>query len=532
MTAKSKLPSLTTRLIQIACAILWCLAAAGPVFGFAALKPILISQHIYESKCDVDIESTETKCVDQDLSLNFLFTIACMMTNISALPVGSILDIYGPKITGIIGSFIIALGSLSLKFANNLTFLDGYLIGYTLLALGGPFVFISCFQLANSFPKNSGLILALLTGAFDSSSALFLIYRIYYFSVGELSVSSFFTGYLIVPAFIFLCQVFIMPRDSYKTVGTLAKIAETGIDESGRPLDDDLLLPEDRESAITARDDLYQPTITETTALLMRRPSGVSRRASTLSRASYNSIKSSYEQEADTKLVSSSGGVFGVLHGYSISQQLKSPWFSLMTFFTTIQMLRINFFVATIKAQVFYLYGGDEEIATTVNHFFDLALPLGGICSIPFIGLILDNLSTLTVLYILTGMSLFIGVMGLLSWIPGTYAGIIVLVVYRPFYYTAVSDFCAKVFGYDNFGTVYGAIIAISGLCNILQQVMDKTTKEYFHMNPSPINFLLVALTFVFGAGLIGFVKSQEKDIKRRSLEMEAEDASYRSIPT
>lgn len=128
-------------------------------------------------------------------------------------------------------------------------------------------MFISCFQLANSFPKNSGLILALLTGAFDSSSALFLIYRIYYFSVGELSVSSFFTGYLIVPAFIFLCQVFIMPRDSYKTVGTLAKIAETGIDESGRPLDDDLLLPEDRESAITARDDLYQPTITETTAL-------------------------------------------------------------------------------------------------------------------------------------------------------------------------------------------------------------------------------------------------------------------------
>ncbi|CAL1204498.1 unnamed protein product [Candida parapsilosis] len=513
MPAMSKLPSLTTRLIQVACAILWCLAAAGPVFGFAALKPILISQHIYESKCDIKTESTETKCVDQDLSLNFLFTIACMVTNISALPVGSILDTFGPKITGVIGSVILALASLSLKFANKMVYLDGYLS-------------------ANSFPKNSGLILALLTGAFDSSSALFLLYRVYYFSVGKLSISHFFTGYLIVPAFIFLCQLFIMPKDSYKTVGTLAKIAETGIDETGRPIDDDLLHPEDRESAISTRDDLYQPTITETTALLMRRPSGVSRRASTLSRNSYNSIKSSYEQEADTKLVSSSGGVFGVLHGYSISQQLKSPWFSLMTFFTTIQMLRINFFVATIKAQILYLYGGDEEIATTVNHFFDLALPLGGLCSIPFIGLILDNLSTLTVLYILTGMSLFIGVMGLLSWIPGTYAGIIVLVIYRPFYYTAVSDFCAKVFGYDNFGTVYGAIIAISGVCNILQQVMDRITKEHFHMNPTPVNSILVILTLMFGAGLIGFVKSQEKEIKRRNLEMEAEDASYRSIPT
>ena len=51
-------------------------------------------------------------------------------------------------------------------------------------------------------------------------------------------------------------------------------------------------------------------------------------------------------------------------------------------------------------------------------------------------------------------------------------------------------------------------------------------------MNPTPVNSILVILTLMFGAGLIGFVKSQEKEIKRRNLEMEAEDASYRSIPT
>ena len=38
-----------------------------------------------------------------------------MVTNISALPVGSILDSYGPKITGIIGSILLTLGSLSLN---------------------------------------------------------------------------------------------------------------------------------------------------------------------------------------------------------------------------------------------------------------------------------------------------------------------------------------------------------------------------------------------------------------------------------
>lgn len=542
MRKDQNLPSLSIRIIQISCAIAWCLMAAGPVFGFAALKPILISQKVYESRCDLKAKTIgDVECVEQDLALNNLFTVACMVTNISALPVGSVLDSYGPKVTGIIGSIILALGSLSLKFASQLQLIDGYLTGYTLLALGGPFVFISCFQLANSFPRNSGLILALLTGAFDSSSALFLFYRLYYFTVEKLSLSSFFTWYLAVPIFILACQLFVMPRDSYKTVGTLAKIAETGIDETGLPLNSDLLTPADaantgvNSNANTAAtgEPYYQPTISETTALLMRRPSvGASRRESTASRASYTSVKSSYEQEADSKLVHTTGGVFGILHGSSISAQLRSPWFLLMTLFTTIQMLRINFFVATIKAQETYLYGGDEAIATTINHFFDLALPLGGILSIPFIGLILDNLTTLTVLYILTGLSLFIGVMGLLSWLPGTYAGILVLVVYRPFYYTAVSDFCAKVFGYDNFGTIYGTIIAFSGVCNILQQVMDKIMHEYLHMNPNPINTTLVALTALFGFILIAFVKSQEKEIKRRSLEMEAEDATYASMPS
>lgn len=523
-----EIPSLTKRVTQIACSIIWCLLAAGPVFGFAALKPILLAEGVYSEKC------TAKDCIEQDLSLNFLFTIACMVTNISALPVGSILDSYGPKVTGIIGSFIILLGSLSLQNAKFINWFDGYLFGYTFLALGGPFVFISCFQLANSFPKNSGLILALLTGSFDSSSALFLIYRVIYNNYFELSLNQFFTYYLIVPLFIFVCQLYVMPVDSYKTIGTLAKIAETAIDETGKPMNRDLLLPQDRRESFNSDIQSFpQPSITETTSLLMNAGSH-SRRASVISRSSYasrNSVKSVYEQDAEDKLINSSGGVFGIMHGYTITEQLKSPWFLLMTLFTTIQMLRINYFVATIKAQELFLYHGDEDLATTINHFFDLALPLGGLISIPFIGLLLDNLTTLTILMILSIVSIFIGIMGILSWLPGTYLGIVCLVVYRPFYYTAVSDFCAKVFGFDTFGTVYGTIIAFSGVCNILQQSMDKLTHEIFHMNPIPINSVLTLLTFIFAVSLIGYVRSQELELKRKNLELEAQEATVRGIP-
>ncbi|KAM9916621.1 hypothetical protein OXX59_009856, partial [Metschnikowia pulcherrima] len=248
------------------------------------------------------------------------------------------------------------------------------------------------------------------------------------------------------------------------------------------------------------------------------------------SRVSKLSVKSVYERDAEDKLYESSGGVFGVMHGFSVTDQLKSPWFILMTVFTTIQMLRINFFVATIRAQEQYLYGS-EDLAIKINEFFDLALPLGGLCAIPFIGLLLDNLTTLNVLWLLSIISVTVGICGCLSWLPATYFGIILMVLYRPFYYTAVSDFCAKVFGFETFGTVYGTIICFSGICNILQQVMDKITHTTFHQNPIPINALLTSLTVLFAALILGYVVSQENAMKRQNLELEAQEAAARAIP-
>jgi hypothetical protein len=132
---------------------------------------------------------------------------------------------------------------------------------------------------------------------------------------------------------------------------------------------------------------------------------------------------------------------------------------------------------------------------------------------------------------VLLTVSLAIGVLGLLAYLPATYLGIVLLVMYRPFYYTAVLDFCAKVFGFDTFGTVYGAIICILGVANGLQQVMDRVTHETFDMNPTPVNALLTATTAVFGAALVGFVRLQERLLKRKRLEQEAQEASVRSVP-
>ena len=114
-------------------------------------------------------------------------------------------------------------------------------------------------------------------------------------------------------------------------------------------------------------------------------------------------------------------------------------------------MLRINYFVATIRSQETYLLQSAEK-AKFVNDFFDAALPIGGVLAIPFIGIILDHTSTPVALATLVVVATTIGVLGCLPYTWAAIANICLFVVYRPFYYTAISDYAAKVFGFQTFG--------------------------------------------------------------------------------
>ncbi|QEU60031.1 hypothetical protein KDRO_C05580 [Kluyveromyces lactis] len=484
------------RIIQLLCAVTWCLLSAGLIFGFAALKPVLIAQHVYEDLCYINVAEdpvVELPCTKQDLRLNKMFAVGAVVTNIAALPVGWVLDNYGPRICGIVGALFLFSGSFIYISAKHISFLDPYLTGYISLAIGGPFVFISSFQLANTFPKYSGSILAVITGAFDSSSALFLFYRIYYEKVDpDFNLKKFFTLYLVVPVFIVLCQLFIMPFESYKTLGAVHKLEVEGLDEDGN-------LPEGQDASMVI------PDADECSSLL----SGTGPQIQpVLSHGSRR--KSMLENYVEARLEKRTRGIFGVLHEKSALEQIKSYWFILMLLFTIVTMLRINYFVATVRSQEEYLLR-DSKLAALMNSIFDVALPLLGILSIPIIGVILDNLETYSVLLLVCGLSVFIGIMGLIPSFYPNLLGILLLVAFRPFYYTVVSDYCSKIFGFETFGVVYGSMICVSGCLNFFQTYLDKLTHTTFNMNPTPVNVGLLATTVVISIALLGYIRTQSK---------------------
>ena len=157
--------------------------------------------------------------------------------------------------------------------------------------------------------RHSGLILALLTGAFDTSSAVLLGYRLIYDATnGTFTPQRFFTAYLIVPVFIVLVQCFVMPSTSYQTVGDMLKA--TGNPSSNSQRQDGKLDFEIRETNLPNQGKSHQENVlSELSPLLGKKDSDRTQ-----------------EQEEQKRRIS---GIWGALHGLSAIQQIKTPWWIL-----------------------------------------------------------------------------------------------------------------------------------------------------------------------------------------------------------
>lgn len=485
--------------------MLACWFASGIVFGFAALKPILVKEGVFRDLCTPEeIDAGVEVCFDQDLRLNFFFSLASTTANVSALPVGTILDRYGPQICFYLGALCLAAGSVFMSLAFQIAEFDGYTIGNFFLALGGTFVFLPSFQIANAFPKYSGTIVALVTGAFDASAAVFLFYRLAYEATDRsFKPQTFFLAYLAIPIAVVIAQATLLPSENYKTGAQLEmKIhknedATRDLHSSDDDLSDSQIMrrrkarSERRKKRLSQLDDLVGDQI----ARRMR--------------------DEKQEQNQDTS------GVWGALHNKSAKEQMLTPWFVLLTLLTVLQMVRMNYFIATIREQYTYMLGS-VELAAKVNDFFDWALPIAGVIATPFLGALLDNVSTPGVLLILVLMITAIGIIGSICTLWAGYVNVLLFVFLRPLYYSAMSDYATKVFGFATFGRVYGTIICFSGLINLSQTGIDALTKSTFDGNPIPVNVFLAVSGFFIGTALVTYVTVQVYRMRKR---LDEEDA-------
>lgn len=483
------------RLEQVIAGTVACGLAAGIIFGFAAIKPVLVAEGVYSDLCKPGdpaakwYEKAEghVPCTAQDLRLNLFYIVGSVTANVGTLITGTILDRAGRRVCWIASSGFLILGSLLMASASRLPLIDWYLVGNAFLALGGAFVLVSSFQLANTFPKHKGLIIALISGAFDASAAVFLIYRVIYEATGY-SLSKFFITYITVPVLILAAEIIFMPAGPYDTTPQLQQKIDWAHDEIRDVHESDDDISDSRE-------------------LTRVRSKRADERAAELHMIE-DVTGDADEREERTKLDEETreiSGVWGVLHGVSAHLQIRSPWFILILVLTSIQMMRMNYFIATIHGQYRYMLGSDQD-ADDINRFFDVALPVGGLVATPFIGLMLNNLSVSKTFGVLTLVIIALGVFNCLPYAWAGYTTVVIFVIFRPFYYSAMSDYATKVFGFATFGRIYGTLNCVSGLTSFAQSGLDVLTHGLLHGDPTPINIAFLVAGALAGIYLTAFV--------------------------
>uniref|UniRef100_A0A3B5PT85 Solute carrier family 43 member 3a n=1 Tax=Xiphophorus maculatus TaxID=8083 RepID=A0A3B5PT85_XIPMA len=162
-----------------------CLCFAGVVFGWASLVFVLKEDGYFSSLCfnTTGVNGTQIlDCSAQDEQFSLIFTITSFINNFFALPNGFLFDHFGTTVARLLAISTLQNAvsvSFGFKFYMYKTF-NMILICFCLLKIG------------NLFDSRRSTIINLYNGAFDSSSALFLIIKLLHESGVSLRTSFLF----------------------------------------------------------------------------------------------------------------------------------------------------------------------------------------------------------------------------------------------------------------------------------------------------------------------------------------------------
>lgn len=473
--------SKTRKILMIIVTIIINFTTVGIIFGDAALRPVLLKEGVYEWLCDdnddnldpswkedgtsisvlleqLDDDVPKPLCKAQELRLVLMFSIATSLTNISALLFGVLLDRLGPRFTGSLGGILFSVACVIFGLSSRS--FDGYILAYVLFALAGPSLFLSSLHLSAAFPKHSGMIMSLITGAFDASSLIFYIFQKLYFSSDKMTLRLIFLVFASVGLFCLLCHVFILPKKSFENT---EYFDENQTDDEIESLLNDNERDENR--TLNGWRDQDQ---------------GQDRECGEVE------DQGSYDYPEKLKHM-------------SVKRQWLSWEFLLVTFTTCVMMLRLNFFIATVDKQVRYLFSDPSDYHDIENlvSSFNILLPLGGALAVPVGSFLLDKTRSSTAFFSIICMILAFGILTMFSNSIAQYIGIIFFVVVRPLFYTASNDFCARIFGLSNFGKVSGLMTLTSGVFNFLQYPLSDFSVRVNDGNFFAANLILLSTTFV-----------------------------------
>ncbi|XP_055013804.1 solute carrier family 43 member 3a isoform X3 [Boleophthalmus pectinirostris] len=158
-----------------------CLCFAGVLFGWASLVFVLKEDGYFGQYCEGSPNSTSVApdCSRQDEQFSLVFTIGSFLNNFMTFTNGYIFDRFGTTVTRLLGIFLYTTGTLLVAFSSP-ALSEMLFPAMSCIGVGGILLLITNMQVGNLFVGHRSTVITLYNGAFDSSSAVFLIFKILY----------------------------------------------------------------------------------------------------------------------------------------------------------------------------------------------------------------------------------------------------------------------------------------------------------------------------------------------------------------
>lgn len=407
---------------------LYCIVAAVSGAGYYNWPPfssLLYGSGAYAWLCDSSSNSSSSTdhpastpiasaCESQQISLVSMYSFGFVVSQLSGLMSGAILDIQGPRVTAMLGLAAGCIGWLGLSISNEgLRFhqLSMVFIGISASLNGLPGNWVSVL-----FPRRSSLVLSLISASFDASLAVPLILlkiRTYY--VREVSFNDLMKAYaLLVLAPTSIIAFFIYPK---KTPEQLIYVEPPKSDQ--KYVNGNLR----RKSSILTSKNIVKYTVNNNTRQ-------VNRRITLINNTLWNQIWS------------------------------EELWLFLLYF--VFSSLRNTFFCLT----------GDQLGGKKLGQLIGLLSPLSCLPCYGF-GLVVDNIGVLKTAQLINISGLMMFVTTVLWKVMLPYEGFLVLaamfyVLSSSFIYGQMIIYISETFGLKYFGTLVGVASICDGMAALI----------------------------------------------------------------
>ncbi|XP_071093116.1 equilibrative nucleobase transporter 1-like [Haliotis cracherodii] len=474
-----------------------------------------------ELSCDDQLKLSASgkgkTCAPQDEQFSLIFSLSTLITGLMCVVNGYLYDRFGTKFCRYIciSCYIIGFVCQVLASPENPIMLYP---GYILQCYAGYFILVTNMQLGGLVPHLRSTLISMCSGSFDSSAAIFLLFKVAHEHGIKINYCFIFQVCLFVMVLISTAVVhrkshFPWPLPpNYKFRFTLSKYLRNKKDSH-----------HDNDANVIWRSN------DNGSMMIVKNPE-------------MNSTSENKEFLNDEKLIDSENNINGLTASVAertrtptMLEVMKTPLFMCNLMWMCFQRLRSWFFVGMFNVWITRLACGDKAVVSHYTSFFAMVQFIG-IFTSPMSGRLMDRRIPAAKVYhnirlerlhasvasilMCSGLSLVFSIMVAIPVLPLQYVSCILHSICRSFIYGPNFAFAANAYPIEHFGKVTGVILTVSAVFGMLQYPLFLLIQGPLENNPLVVDVLFITMmvaTFGHPMYIWNYLRKQRKKIEKET---------------